>query len=57
MTVSYLGIEIGGLTYIALLLFGLILFVIILIATEKQRQRQHHKILNKTANAKLKVLI
>ena len=41
MQVSYLGINLGTLEYIAILLFGLIIFVIIMIATEKQRQKRH----------------
>jgi hypothetical protein len=43
MGVSYLGIEMSGLTYIAILLFGLIIFVIIMIATERGRQRRHNR--------------
>jgi hypothetical protein len=58
MAVSYLGIELSGLMYIALLLFGLIIFVIIMIVTEKQRQRRkNHKTVNKEENAKLKAFI
>ena len=58
MSVSYLGIELGGLTYIALLLLGLIIFVTIMILTEKQRQKQRkHRKLNKEENAKLKAFI
>lgn len=41
MGVSYLGINLGTLEYISILLFGLIIFVVIMIATEKQRQRRH----------------
>lgn len=41
MGVSYLGINLGTLEYVAVLLFGLIIFVVIMIATEKQRQRRH----------------
>ncbi len=40
MSVSYLGIHLGTLEYIAILLFGLIIFVIIMIATENQRQNR-----------------
>jgi hypothetical protein len=58
MVVSYLGIEISGLTYIALLLFGLIIFVIIMIATEKKRQRtRDSNKRNKEENSKLKAFI
>jgi NADH:ubiquinone oxidoreductase subunit 4 (subunit M) len=58
MAVSYLGIEISGLTYVALLLLGLIIFIIILIATENKRQRQRHfSRLNKEENSKLKAFI
>ncbi|MGY4884171.1 MAG: hypothetical protein ACP5NZ_01175 [Nanobdellota archaeon] len=41
MAVDYLGIHLGTLEYIAILLFGLIIFLIIFIATEKQRQKRH----------------
>ena len=41
MGVSYLGINLGTLEYVSILLFGLIIFVIIMIATEKQRQKRH----------------
>jgi hypothetical protein len=47
MGVSYLGINLNTWTYLAILLFGLIIFVIIFIATEKQRQRRHHRELEK----------
>ncbi|HPD81982.1 MAG TPA: hypothetical protein PK357_02685 [Candidatus Pacearchaeota archaeon] len=58
MGVFYLGIELSGLAYIALLLFGLIIFVIIMILTEKQRQKRRYSIdLNKKENAKLKAFI
>jgi preprotein translocase subunit YajC len=58
MSVFYLGIELGSLTYIALLLFGLIIFITIIILTEKQRQKQRkHRKLNKEENAKLKAFI
>ncbi|HOC97268.1 MAG TPA: hypothetical protein PKJ54_03230, partial [Candidatus Pacearchaeota archaeon] len=40
MSVSYLGIHLGTLEYVAILLFGLIIFVIIMIATENQRQNR-----------------
>ena len=41
MAVDYLGIHLGTLEYICILLFGLIVFLIIFISTEKQRQRMH----------------
>lgn len=41
MAVNYLGINLSTLEYICILLFGLIIFIIIMIATEKQRQRRH----------------
>ncbi len=41
MSVDYLGIHLGTLEYVSILLFGLIIFVIIMIATEKQRQKRH----------------
>jgi hypothetical protein len=53
MAVSYLGINISSLTYLAVLLFGLIIFVIILIVTEKQRQRRHHRELKHKINQKI----
>lgn len=43
MSVSYLGISLNTLSYVALLLFGLIIFLIILILTEKDRQRRHKR--------------
>jgi hypothetical protein len=55
MGVSYLGIVVDTWTYIAILLFGLIIFVIILIATEKQRQKRHHHMeLQKRRKAELR---
>lgn len=58
MGVFYLGIELSGLVYISLLLFGLIVFVIIMILTEKQRQKQKNfRKVNKEENAKLKAFI
>jgi uncharacterized membrane protein len=42
MGVDYLGIHLGTLEYLAVLLFGLIIFVIIMILTERGRQRRHN---------------
>lgn len=41
MGVDYLGIHIGTLEYVCILLLGLIIFLIIFIATEKQRRIRH----------------
>jgi len=58
MGVSYLGINLNALSYVALLLFGLIIFVIIMILTEKQRQKQKkHRMVNKEENDQLKAFI
>jgi hypothetical protein len=43
MGVSYLGISLNALSYVAMLLFGLIIFLIIMILTEKDRQRRHKR--------------
>jgi hypothetical protein len=57
MTVDYLGFHINAFTYISLILFALIVFVIIMIATEKERQRRHHterlRIMKKHAELKM----
>lgn len=47
MIVSYLGINISSWAYVSLLLFGLVIFIIIMIATEKERQRRHHRELHR----------
>lgn len=41
MSVDYLGIHLGTLEYICILLFGLIVFILIMIITEKQRQKRN----------------
>jgi large-conductance mechanosensitive channel len=55
--VDYLGFHITSFTYISLLLFALIVFIIIMIATEKERQRRHHterlRIMKKHAELKM----
>ncbi len=43
MSVSYLGITVSSWTYVCLLLFALVVFTIIMLATEKERQRRHHR--------------
>ena len=43
MEASYFGVTLGSFEYFALLLFALIVFTIIMIATEKERQRRHHR--------------
>jgi UDP-N-acetylmuramyl pentapeptide phosphotransferase/UDP-N-acetylglucosamine-1-phosphate transferase len=47
MALDYLGIHVGTFEYIAILLFGLIIFVIIMIATERGRQRRHRMEMHK----------
>jgi len=51
MGVSYVGINIDSFTYIALLLFALVFFVIIWIIAEIKRQKRHNRMMHhKIAN-------
>lgn len=52
MGVAYFGIYLNTWTYLALLLFALIVFLVIMIATEKQRQRRHKRENIKLAHSK-----
>jgi len=57
MAVEYLGIHIDSLTYIAILLFGLIAFVIIWTIAERKRQKKHHERLKRMKkNAELRII-
>ena len=57
MEVDYLGINLGTLEYIAILLFGLTIFVVIWIIAEKKRQIRHNQRIRKLKkNAELRIL-
>jgi preprotein translocase subunit YajC len=56
MAVDYLGIHIDSLTYISILLFGLIVFVAIWIISEIKRKKRHKRALNKLKKAELKII-
>jgi len=43
MGVDYLGIHLDTLTYIALLLFALIIFIILWIIAEMRKQKKNHE--------------
>lgn len=46
--VNYLGIQLNNLSYIAVLLLGLVIFLVIWIISEVQRQkRRHHRRIEK----------